>query len=153
MLSNVWKLQSHTLVFQLKEYGQAGITGVHAQEPAILTQELGQCSTVATCRAVAHLVKQETVKVNVYNYEYLFAHKLSSSFKSWISVEGVWTTWDNWGACSGTCNSNTRTRSMLFNGNMPCTGTASETGNCISGLNERSICLNNNNKNIKIVLS
>ena len=47
-------------------------------------------------------------------------------------VEGVWTTWDGWGACSGTCNANTRTRSMLYNGNLPCTGTSSETGNCQS---------------------
>ena len=53
-------------VFQLKEHGQAGITGVHAQELAIQTQELGQCSTMAICRAVAYQVKQETVKVNIY---------------------------------------------------------------------------------------
>ena len=49
-----------------------------------------------------------------------------------LSVEGAWTTWDGWGACSGTCNANTRTRSMLYNGNLPCTGTSSETGNCQS---------------------
>ena len=49
-----------------------------------------------------------------------------------FSVEGAWTTWDNWGACSGTCNTNTRTRSMLYSGNLPCTGTSSETGNCQS---------------------
>ena len=49
-----------------------------------------------------------------------------------ISVEGVWTTWDDWGACSGTCNTNTRTRSMLYNDNMPCTGTSSQTENCQS---------------------
>ena len=47
-----------------------------------------------------------------------------------ILVEGAWTTWDNWGACSGTCNTNTRTRSMLYSGNMPCSGTSSETGAC-----------------------
>ena len=69
MFSNFWKLQSHTHVFQLKEYGQAGITGVHAQEPAMLTQELGQCSTVAICHAVAYQVKQETVKVSIYILE------------------------------------------------------------------------------------
>ena len=66
--------------------------------------------------------------------------KLKQQYFSWgivqsqdiyiFLVEGTWTTWDNWGACSGTCNTNTRTRSMLYSGNIPCTGTSSEIGAC-----------------------
>ena len=44
--------------------------------------------------------------------------------------EGDWTTWDNWGACSGTCNADMRLRNMLFSGNRPCTGISDETGPC-----------------------
>ena len=109
-------------------HGQHGIIGVHAQEPAIQTQELGQCFTMATCHVVEHQRKPETVNVNKIS-TYL-NHGIKSLCNVWILVEGAWTTWDNWGACSGTCDSNTRSRPMLYNGNIPCTGASSETGNC-----------------------
>ena len=115
----------------MKDHGQHGIIGVHAQEPATQIQELGLCYTMATYHALEPQVKQEIVKVcNNTTYLYL---GIKSLWNVWILVEGSWTTWDNWGACSGTCNSNTRARSMLYNGNLPCTGVSSETGNCQSG--------------------
>ena len=62
----------------------------------------------------------------------MFEPSKKFSYTFIFSVEGAWTTWDNWGACSGTCNTNSRQRSMLYSGNLPCTGSSSETGPCDS---------------------
>ena len=49
-----------------------------------------------------------------------------------ISVEGLWSTWDPWGGCTGTCDSDAkRNRTRNFSGgNMPCSGNATEEGSC-----------------------
>ena len=47
-------------------------------------------------------------------------------------VEGTWSSWDPWGACSGLCDSNaTHSRMRNFTGGtMPCHGIDKEIGNC-----------------------
>ena len=46
-------------------------------------------------------------------------------------VEGAWSSWGQWGACTTTCNSGSRTRTRIYTGGAPCTGSSSETGNCV----------------------
>ena len=48
------------------------------------------------------------------------------------AVEGEWEPWDAWGACTTSCDTGSRTRTRVFNGGQPCTGSSSETGNCES---------------------
>ena len=49
-----------------------------------------------------------------------------------ISVEGLWSPWDPWGGCAGTCDSDAkRNRTRNFSGgNMPCSGNVIEEGSC-----------------------
>ena len=127
------KIKAYKNQFQLKEHGQYGTIGMLAQGLATQTPEFVQCFTMEICLAQEPQVKQETVKVRTSKF------MAQTHYWSWdnskiflISVEGVWTSWDNWGSCSGTCNTNTRIRTRHHNGNMPCTETSSEAGNCQS---------------------
>lgn len=53
-----------------------------------------------------------------------------------IAVEGLWSNWDSWGSCSGTCDSDAkRNRTRNFTGgNTPCSGNATEEGTCSGGI-------------------
>ena len=53
-------------------------------------------------------------------------------FIIFFAVEGVWSAWGTWGACTTTCNTGSRTRTRGYTGGQPCTGSSSDTGNCVS---------------------
>ena len=117
----------HCSIFQSKGHGQHGIIGVLAQGHAMPTPGLVQCFIVVTCHAQELQVKQETVKVR---------HSLSSLFKalscfSQFSVEGSWTAWGAFGACSTTCGTGSHSQTRSYTGNRPCTSSDTNTQSCI----------------------
>ena len=123
-------VQLYCYNFQLKGLGQCGTIGVLALVPAIQILDSAQCSSVATvCARPAQLILDHVT----VRFFYIHTYKLSQNFISLLfSVEGSWTVWDNWGTCSGTCNTNTRERLMLYSGNLPCSDIPSEAGPCDS---------------------
>ena len=116
--------------FQLKGHGMGdGVVGEPAQEHAIQMKDNAQCSILVTNHARQPQLIRDPVNVS--------RDRLSDSLKFShtlvvFSDEGAWTTWGSWGACSGTCNSNTRVRSMEYSGNQICAATPTDTGNCNS---------------------
>ena len=48
------------------------------------------------------------------------------------AVEGTWTTWEPWGACSSSCGIGTQSRTRNFTGGMPCIGNKTDAQNCQS---------------------
>ena len=93
----------------------------------------GVSSETGNCQSKDQIVHKLKRLTSTIHYNLAFKISLTTEKLNFtLSVEGAWTTWGNWGSCSGTCNSNTRIRSMLYNGNLPCTGTSSQTGNCQS---------------------
>ena len=138
--------------FQLKEYGQLGIIGVHAQEPAIQTPGLGQCSIMGTYRAPELQVKQETVNVGRMQfmnnfYDYSTCKKPVPNFSQLlknISVEGSWTAWSAFGACSTTCGTGSQSQTRGYTGNIPCSSSDTNTQSCTGKIyfNSRMSALN-----------
>lgn len=124
----------------MKGHGTIGARGVLALQRATAQEPgAGQGLILATCHALIVIMRQQAVKVrtiikNTFKVDSntLNAHHSGSLFLA----EGSWNSWGSWGACSTTCDSTgTWSRSRTFNGNMPCTGSATETGGCQSKLN------------------
>ena len=115
---------------QLKGHGRLGVHGVLAVQHVIQGLGQGRGLTQEDNHAQASIQTQQTAKVKMralilWDIVLLLPH---------ISVEGTWSTWNAWGICSGTCNSDatwTRTRNFA-GGTNPCLGGQNEIGACLS---------------------
>ena len=45
-------------------------------------------------------------------------------------VEGTWSSWSEWGSCSTSCGQGTKSRSRVYSGGTPCSGSSTEADNC-----------------------
>ena len=117
--------------FQPMEYG-CGPDGQHAllhvvkaltpdQQHHVMDHSMQGYIALAVGRRLKH-VKVCMINVSHSNVDFILL----------IAVEGTWSAWSTWGACSTTCNSGSRTRNRGYSGGQPCTGSASDTGNCDS---------------------
>ena len=82
------------------------------------------------CHAQEMHRKMGTALVKLFKTDTLHRNDLISCVN--LLVEGLWSAWDPWGACLGTCDSDAkrnRTRSFT-GGKIPCSGNPSEEGSC-----------------------
>ena len=120
------------LAFQWREHGRHGAPGARVQHPAIAMESSpAPEATPEGCRAAAPIRILRGVKVSFMQLD----KKFLSHDQSYLNhqVEGTWDHWSSWGACSTTCDSTgTWSRSRTHSGNMPCTGSNTETAGCQS---------------------
>ena len=121
---------SYIVVYlQLREHGQYGDPGIHALQHVEQGQEPVQGTLMVVCLVREMLMRPRAAKVS-FGKSYYLGHQYSFLF--FISVEGIWGTWDPWGNCSGICDSNaTQSRTRNFTGGtIPCNGSDIETVSC-----------------------
>ena len=127
--------------------GALGIAGVHARHLVGLEPNLGQ-EVVTThllhMEALLVLDREQTAQGHAIRGLVQVSHaKITDYFCMWehlsYLVDGNWSTWLAWGACSVTCGPGVKSRSRncdnpapQFGGNN-CGGTTSDTGACTSG--------------------
>ena len=90
-----------------------------------------EVSTMVPSHAQEMQQMLKVVQVHFSVTEYCKIAKMN--VKSCLSlVEGLWSTWDPWSTCHGTCDNDAKhNRSRSFvGGNIPCSGNATEEGSC-----------------------
>ena len=127
---NAYNISWANFQFQPMEYG-CGLAGQHAllhvEQALAPDQQHVMDLSMQGWIAVAAGQRLSHVKVGLFN-------KWNSKgvFISLFAVEGVWSVWGAWSVCTTSCNTGSRTRTRNYTGGQPCTGSSSDTGNCVS---------------------
>ena len=75
----------------------------------------------------SHIIRDTCYSETVIIYNYLPCQFCITLF----SVEGTWSSWSPWGACSKSCGSGQRDKTRSYaGGGMPCSGTALDSETC-----------------------
>ena len=120
------------LQLQLRVFGQHGILGDHVQVHVTLMQnETDHAASLGvTCLALVLQLRKVAAQVK-YIQNTIPYFPISTYFSN--AVEGSWTTFNPWGTCLGTCDTDAkRNRTRNFSGgNMPCSGIATDVQSCL----------------------